>query len=140
DWHREAFAALGLDRLAWPRIERAHAALGMLRADYAAATNARIPCYAGIGDHQCALLGVGLDERELSINVSTGSQVSRLARSALAGEFQVRQYFDGLLLETITHLPAGRSLDALLALLTELPRAAGNDISDPWTYIARQAA
>ncbi len=140
DWHREVFAKLGLDLLAWPRVEPAHATVGKLRSEYSGMSAASIPCYPGIGDHQCALLGVGLDERELSINVSTGSQVSRLAQGAVAGEFQVRRYFDGLLLETITHLPAGRSLDALVALLTELPRAAGIDIPDPWTYIARAAA
>ena len=45
--------------------------------------------------------------------------------------------FDGWLVQTITHLPAGRSLDALVALFTELPRTQGVSCPDPWSYIGR---
>jgi len=36
-------------------------------------------CHTTVGDHQCALAGVLLEEGELSINVSTGSQVAAIA-------------------------------------------------------------
>ena len=46
---------------------------------------------------------------------------------------------DGMPLNTITHLPAGRSLEVLVDLLNELPRAAEQPIADPWPLIARAA-
>ena len=62
---------------------------------------------------------------ELSINISTGSQVSRRTDRLEPGEVQTRAYFHGDLLQTITHLPAGRSLNVLVRLLTEVARAEG---------------
>jgi len=44
------------------------------------------------------------------------------------------------LLNTITHLPAGRSLNVLVDLLTELARAEGLVLADPWKFIAESAA
>jgi len=133
-WHHNAFQQLGLDRFDWPQVDARRRPVGEVQI-----AGRLVPCYPAVGDHQCALLGVGLDENELSINVSTGSQVSRLTRQAEDGAFQVRYYFDGLLLNTITHLPAGRSLDALVSLLTELPSAIGASCGDPWPYIVRAA-
>ena len=98
-----------------------------------------IPCYPVIGDQQAALAGALLADGELSLNVSTGSQVSMLTREVRVGEFQTRPFFDGWLLNTITHLPAGRSLEVLVDLFNELPRAAGQPIADPWPLIARAA-
>jgi sugar (pentulose or hexulose) kinase len=132
-WHHEAFRALGLAVLVWPEVSHSRAAVGETRIG-----GRSVPCYAGVGDHQCALLGVGLGPDEISINVSTGSQVSRLTDSAAEGPFQVRHYFDGRLLQTITHLPAGRSLDGLVAFLTEIPRAAGAACGDVWSYVHEQ--
>jgi sugar (pentulose or hexulose) kinase len=134
-WHHEAFKSLGIDHLAWPNLDAAHAPLGEARLD-----TQRAVVYPAIGDHQCALLGVGLAENELSINVSTGSQVSRLTKSTAPGPFQLRHYFDGWLLQTITHLPAGRSLDGLVTLFTELSAAQGVSSDDVWSYILAQAA
>jgi xylulokinase len=99
----------------------------------------RVPVFAPLGDHQAALAGSGLGEGELSINVSTGSQVSRLARERAGGAAQTRAYFDGWLLQTVTHLPAGRSLEVLVDLLTELPRRCGLPEFDPWPTIVAAA-
>jgi sugar (pentulose or hexulose) kinase len=41
---------------------------------------------------------------------------------------------------TITHIPAGRALNALVNLLSELAEAQGLSLADPWPYITRQAA
>jgi sugar (pentulose or hexulose) kinase len=133
-WHHQAFAALGIDGFDWPEVDATRAPIGHVRFG-----GAQVPCFPAVGDHQCALLGVGLEVDELSVNVSTGSQVSRLAPQSCPGPYQERHYFDGCLVQTITHLPAGRSLDALVALLTELPRAQGLTCPDPWSYIAENA-
>ena len=103
-WHHEAFGSLGIDHLAWPNLDRAHAPLGETRVG-----TQHVAVYPAIGDHQCALLGVGLAEDELSVNVSTGSQVSRLTKSAAPGPFQLRALFRRLA-SANDHAPACRPL------------------------------
>ncbi|MCA9121740.1 MAG: hypothetical protein H6822_07375 [Planctomycetaceae bacterium] len=135
DWHREAFALLGIAELQWPRLCEAYQAVGALTV-----RGRRILCYPSVGDHQCALAGTMLRSGELSINASTGSQISLLATDYRVGDYQVRPYFDGQYLNTLTHLPAGRSLNVLVDLLTELARSQAITLADPWSYIAQAAA
>jgi sugar (pentulose or hexulose) kinase len=132
DWHREAFDAAGLRGLEWPPLADVRQPLA--RADGSPGSSSIYPC---IGDHQAALAGTLLEPGELSVNVSTGSQVSRIAETLEAGEFQVRPWFEGRFLNTVTHLPAGRSLNVLVDLLTELARAQGVELNDPWSDINR---
>ena len=84
------------------------------------------------------MLGAGLERNELSLNVSTGSQVSERTAQFAPGRYQSRGYFFGDYLNTVTHLPAGRSLNALIDLLTELARAEGIVLHDVWPTIVRQ--
>ncbi len=134
-WHTGALDRLGLAETRWPALRDFREPVGELRLGRSA-----IPCYAPVGDHQCALAGAGLREHELSVNVSTGAQVSLLAARHQPGAYQTRPYFDGLYLNTITHLPAGRSLNALVNLISELAAASGRDACNPWPYIEREAA
>lgn len=133
-WRQPAFERLSINRLDWPALTDFRSPVGSIISQGRA-----IPCYPCVGDQQAALTGALLSDSELSLNVSTGSQVSRLTREVRPGEFQTRPFFDDWWLNTITHLPAGRSLDALLDLLTELPRAEGIELRDPWSVIARAA-
>ncbi|MBI4874641.1 MAG: hypothetical protein HY822_08410, partial [Acidobacteria bacterium] len=125
EWHRAVIEKLGLARLAWPALKRAGDIAGRLDG---------VPCFAAAGDHQCALAGVLLEEGELSINISTGSQVAAIASTFRPAEHQTRPYFDGRFLKTVTHIPAGRALNALLRLLSEL----GGE-GDPWPRIEAAA-
>lgn len=134
-WHTTALAALGLVELAWPELDELQGPIGTWES-----SGKRLPCYVALGDQQCALRGAGLQEGELSLNVSTGSQVSRRTSSLELGPYQTRPYFDGAYLNTITHLPAGRSLNVLVDLLTELARAHGVTLDKAWDYIAKAAA
>ena len=79
-WHREAFARWGSRDSIGRDVDPTRAPIGRYRG-----RRRSVPCYPAVGDHQCALLGVGLDEHEISINVSTGSQVSRLPDRQLRG-------------------------------------------------------
>lgn len=135
DWHRAAFDALGLGNLCWPEL-----ADYRIPAGYLSANGRKIPCHASFGDQQCALRGVGLTRDELSLNISTGSQVSQRTARFQPGSYQTRRYFDGDYLNTITHLPAGRSLNVLFDLLTELARAEGVTLTQSWKTIAESAA
>ena len=134
-WHLPAFITLGLGGLCWPTLVDCHQPVGSIRCG-----NREIPCYPVVGDQQAALRGVELAEEELSLNISTGSQISLLSSELRLGDYQTRPYFGGRYLNTITHLPAGRSLNVLVDLLTDLASAQGVRLADPWEYIARAAA
>jgi sugar (pentulose or hexulose) kinase len=128
EWHWDLINRLGLDQLHWPRIRPTGELVGMLNLD-----GHELACFTPVGDQQCALVGVGLQQKELSLNISTGSQSSMLNLKRPRGQFQVRPYFGGQWLSTIVSVPAGRSLSLLVKLLTEL----GNH-SDPWSLILQE--
>ncbi|MBX3443330.1 MAG: hypothetical protein KF774_13070 [Planctomyces sp.] len=134
-WHGPVFEAAGAGAFPHSRLQPFLEPMGRVRVG-----NASIPCYPAVGDHQAALRGVGLEEGELSINCSTGSQVSQATRTLVLGDYQSRPFFGGRSLNTLTHLPAGRSLNVLLDLLLELPRALGHEVRDPWDWIARESS
>ncbi|MBC8356217.1 MAG: hypothetical protein H8E66_29925 [Planctomycetes bacterium] len=130
DWHHEVFDKLGIGDLQWPRLCDPYQLVGEI-----VVNGKRVPYFPSVGDHQCALAGTLLQSNELSINASTGSQISMLAKDHATGDYQVRPYFDGQFLNTLTHLPAGRSLNLLVDLLSELARSQGIDLENPWPYI-----
>lgn len=134
-WHVEIIEKLGLGHLLWPKIAHYRDAIGHYRSGIYP-----VPIYVSLGDQQCALLGSLLKAGELSVNVSTGSQVSAVRDSFEHGDYQIRPYFDGLFLHTITHLPAGRALNQIIDLLTELARSQGQSLEDPWRYIEDASA
>lgn len=128
--HHDWFESLGFGNVAWPEVTTTSSCVGHIVCE-----RHRIPCFPAVGDHQCALLGAELHDEELSLNISTGSQVSLLSRALVPGPYQTRPFFGGRFLNTITHLPAGRSLNALVDLLSELSVAEGQLIQDPWSTI-----
>ena len=131
DWHWPVISRLGLKSLRWPEIRRTGQVVGHLNAG-----SRSIPCYTPVGDQPCALVGALLQDGELSINISTGSQVSLLSHRLEMGDYQTRPFFDGKYLNLITHIPAGRSLNTLVNLLTELAQKQGFEL-DPWPHIVR---
>lgn len=132
---RPAMERLDLGQLSWPEFTTVWQPAGVWRCG-----GREFPCYPVVGDHQCALAGTLLTEGELSINISTGSQVSLLTRELLLGDYQTRPYVDGRFLNTITHLPAGRSFDVLVGLLTELAETEGVQLKNIWQSILRAAS
>lgn len=114
-WHTGMIEAADLPGGRFPSLVPAGTAVGNLSERWG-----RIPCYVSIGDQQAALLGAALQPGELSLNIATGSQVSMLSETAHPGDYQVRPFFDGLYLRTITHIPAGRALNVLVRLVSEV--------------------
>jgi sugar (pentulose or hexulose) kinase len=135
DWHRPVIEKLGLDRVRWPAIVPQGTVLGEYRVG-----SRRLPVFAPVGDYHCSQVGAFLDQGELSVNISTGSAVIQLARGCEFGDFQTRPWFDSRFLKTITHIPGGRALNALVLLLSELAEAQGLKLRDPWDYILAEAA
>ncbi|MCV7408072.1 sugar kinase [Mycobacterium florentinum] len=88
-----------------------------------------------VGDQQAALLGAGLRRGVTAFNISTGGQVARLANEPAGQRCQTRPYFDGLLLHTKTHLPAGRALTRGVELLSR-----GRADDGAWEWANRAAA
>jgi len=127
EWHAELIDKLGLGGLRFPAI-RPFGVVGIAEID-----GRRLTCHTPVGDQQAALAGAELAPRELSLNISTGSQISLLSDNPDGGEYQVRPYFDNQWLRTIVQIPAGRSLQTLVNLLTEMGAQ-----GDPWDYIARK--
>jgi sugar (pentulose or hexulose) kinase len=135
DWHRPVIEKLGLDCVRWPEIVAQGAVVGEYRVG-----SRRLPIFAPVGDYHCSQAGAFLEEGELSVNISTGSAVIQLARGCEFGDFQTRPWFDGRFLKTITHIPGGRALNALVRLLSELAQAQRLTLRDPWDYILAEAA
>jgi xylulokinase len=71
--------------------------------------------YCGVGDQQASLFGAGLDSDNIVINIGTGGQVSGIHSGVdQINEYQVRPYFNGKKIRTITHLPSGRAFKAFV--------------------------
>ncbi len=135
DWHHAVIEKLGLGDVQWPRIVPQGAIIGEWRN-----AGTSLPVYAPVGDYHCSQVGAVLEPGELSVNISTGSAVIQIATGTETGDFQTRPWFDGRYLKTITHIPAGRALNALVRLLTELSTAQNIALKDPWDYIHAEAA
>lgn len=132
-WHTDLLDRLGLDKLHWPRLVPATEVVARYPGPHGP-----IPVYPGLGDHQCATLGSLLQPNELALNISTGSQVSLLNPGwTPSASYESRPYFDGRTLNTVTRVPAGRSLTALVQLLTELSRRQDLAVGDPWKTIVQ---
>jgi sugar (pentulose or hexulose) kinase len=134
EWHRPVIEKLGLDCVRWPEIIPQGTIVGEFRVG-----SRHLPVYAPVGDYHCSQVGAFLDEGELSVNISTGSAVIQLARRCEFGDFQTRPWFDGRFLKTITHIPGGRALDALVRLVSQLAEDQGLQRRDPWDYILAEA-
>ena len=134
EWHRGALELLGLSEQRMPKLAHQERCVGTISL---AGKNLRV--FGSYGDQQCALRGAGLGPNELSLNISTGSQVSRRVSRFQPGNYQTRKYFFGDYLDTVTHLPAGRSLHVIVDLLTELARDQGITLRDPWRSILDKA-
>lgn len=126
-WHEGVIEALGLDNLHWPEIRQLGEVVGQLDLN-----GKRVPCYTPVGDYQCALVGSLFGAEEVSLNIATGSQVSRMTPGLKLGAYQTRPFFEGKFLNTFTSPPGGRALNVIVDLLCELPRAQGLNLKDPW--------
>ena len=131
NWDRGLIRKLGLDELKWPRVRKQGEIAGSLKVG-----TRTVPCYTPVGDAQAALAGSLLSTEELSINVATGAQVSHVRNELQLGDYQTRPYFDGKFLNTFSYPPAGRALNILVSLLTELAETKNSPLHDPWAAIS----
>lgn len=129
-WDGAVYKALKLEHVRLPDVQAHGTAIAEIK------RNGRsIKCFTPVGDQQAALAGALLSADEISVNLATGGQISVLNDCYTTGRFQLRPYFDGMFIKTITHLPAGRSLNLLLNLCTEI-----GDGENAWARVAQMAA
>lgn len=73
--------------------------------------------FTGVGDQQASLYGTEMEPGKIVVNIGTGGQVAGFQDpSQSRGNYQVRPYFNGKEIRTITHLPSGRALSAFVEL------------------------
>lgn len=134
-WHQDAISQLEISDIHWPTIASEGDVVGFMKLG-----KRDIPCFSPVGDYQCALVGTMLTTKELSLNISTGSQVSRITDGLEKGDYQSRPFFENKFANTVSHLPAGRALNVLVDLVTEIERKTRGCVLDPWNYIREAAA
>jgi xylulokinase len=127
-WSEQITDLVGGGRLLLPRVSWTPEVIGVHRTSGAAVLTP-------VGDQQAALLGAGIGEGVTAFNVATGGQVARLAYQHAGNRCQTRPFFDGVLLHTKTHLPAGRALTHGVALLSR-----GRADDEAWRWAAEAAS
>lgn len=100
--------------------------------------NRKIPVSAAIGDNQASVLSTLADERELLINVGTGSQITVVSDTAVNREnIEARPYVDGKYLIVGAALCGGRAYAVLKDFYRMLFEAAGVKQMDEYTLMAK---
>ncbi len=119
DWNHEYISALGIKAVIFPEINTK------------AVTHKRFCILPAIGDQQAALLGSGFQhEPELSFNIGTGAQASRIVDIPEFGDWQIRPYFGGKYIRTIPHIPSGRALNVYFRFVKSIAERFRNEVSD----------
>jgi sugar (pentulose or hexulose) kinase len=131
-WHDAVIEKLGLSRMTWPKI----APPGTVIGNYVF-REAELPVYCPFGDHQCAVYSAAPMDGDISVNISTGSQVSTVTPLSEPGAYQIRPYFGGLFLRTVTRIPAGRSLNSIVRLFTDIPGNNAMTTTEAWDWVSR---
>lgn len=94
-----------------------------------------IPIHAGVGDHQCSVLGASpAPVCEANLNLGTGSQVG-IIDGPRSSAFELRPYFDARHLTAVTHIPAGRALNEYIGFLDSVAASTGTT-GDFWRALA----
>lgn len=126
-WGEDALDQLGLNELVLPRVVSDIQPYGRSQ-EFGCAV------YVAVGDQQASLYSMHLNPNEVSLNIATGSQVTKLLDTPNF-QAQLRPFFYGKFLSTITHIPAGRALNVLISLVGELSDIEPDKI---WELVARK--
>jgi len=117
-WDEKIINALGIDKSFLPEVVPTGTKVGEFLHN-----KKYIPVFVSVGDMQTAILGsfVGLKkDREICVNIGTGSQVSVIAENFRLGNYDIRSYFDGMYLNTVTFIPAGRALNVIIHFIEDI--------------------
>jgi xylulokinase len=109
-WMKEKLPYPG-SQVIFPKITRKLLPIGIN-------TDSKGLVYTPVGDQQASLLGMNLSLDNIIFNIGTGGQVSKIVDSCDANtNTQHRPYFESKYLQTVTHLPSGRLLNAFISFI-----------------------
>ncbi len=110
-WNGKVIEAVGAETLQFPTIVPETQMLG---------TYQGAGLYADIGDHQASVYGAGEDiYRSVVITIGTGTIVCAPAHGFAKADMEVRPFFEGNSLLTITRQPGGRAMDVVIDLFEQ---------------------
>lgn len=107
-WNTDLISLLGLENLVLPETVEAIRPVGKYKG---------IPVYPDLGDQQATLLGIGLKDDTLNINIGTASQMTMICSEAEpqpTAVSEIRPYLNGKYIRVVSKLPGGRSLQVLM--------------------------
>ena len=91
--------------------------------------NKNLSVYSGIGDNQCAIFGSYLNDKDVIINMGTGSQIAKIDELNTNAKMEQRPYFDNKNLSIITHIPSGRALNCFIGFINDCFSYANSKLS-----------
>lgn len=97
-----------------------------------------IKVFPDYGDTQISCLGSNIYEEAALVNLGTAAQVMRNNHAFVPGEYEIRPFFNGTYLYTISNMPGGRNLDVLINFVRSIvERFTGTSINtnDIWKMI-----
>ena len=115
EWLSGLWEKAGLGNIKRPEIMRELKSCGEFRRNDMA-----IKVYPDIGDQQVSILGCDVNEGDVIINAATAGQVIRVNNTFVPGDYEIRPYFDGLYLDVVSRMPAGRSFDVLIDFVSDI--------------------
>ncbi len=133
-WDEDILSALAIPKKYLPEVVATGTPVG-----FYSYGQKRIPVYVSIGDLQAAVAGSLLGEKQLFINIGTGSQVAFVGSRFKVGDYDIRSYFDNKFLYTVTHNPAGRALNVLISFIRDIGRnyfRINTDLQKIWKRLA----
>ncbi len=130
-WDQSLIRDLGFDEIEFPELTlQSYKACGVYQ------TNGQsIPVFPDYGDQQVSILGCMPQTGDGIVNIATGAQVVLVTDHFNPGDYEMRPYFEGKYLMTISNMPAGRNLDVLINFFSETAwRLTGQKLSNAETW------
>lgn len=114
-WDRKMLERMDLEDMKLPElVQKDYEVCGIYHSN-----ECMLHVHPDYGDMQVAILGSRVGAGDAVANVATGAQVIRYARDFKPGSYEIRPYFEGSYLYTISNMPAGRNLDVLVNFIRE---------------------
>lgn len=115
-WEQKILEKLGFSEMSLPKL----ASDDYQPCGIYSVNGLNIPIFPDYGDQQVAILGCMPQKGDGVVNIATACQVSVITDQFISGEYELRPYFEGTLLNTISNMPAGRGLDVLIEFMKEI--------------------
>lgn len=114
NWNTDYITRIGAEKIVFPQVSTQS-----INSNFGKCS---LNIFPAIGDQQAALLGAGLEnESDLSFNLGTGAQVTRLTKKIdFSDKWQIRPFFNEYYLKTIPHLPSGRALNVFVRFIKDV--------------------